>query len=180
MKGSVLGRRYADALLGLGIKSGQAEAYGRQLAAAADLLGVAETRKVLLSPLYDAALKTSLLDTAQRELQLALPVANLLRLMLDKRRLGLLGEVAAAYQELLDKHLGRVQATVVSAVPLDNASLARLRVMLQKKIGQRIQLSARTDPKILGGLRVEVGSKVYDITVANHLARLREQLKRVQ
>jgi len=178
MKSSVLGRRYAGALIDIGIKDGRAEQYGGQLEAAAALLGEGEVSKTLLSPLFADAFKLELIDTAVQELKLDAPVANLLRLMLEKRRLGIIGDVAAGYGDLLDQQLGRTRATVVSAVPLDGASLARLRVLMQRKIGKRVEVTTRTDPSVIGGLRVDVGSKVYDATLVNHLARLRERLKR--
>jgi F-type H+-transporting ATPase subunit delta len=176
MKSSVLGRRYAGALLDHGVKDNQAETYGEQLAAAAQVLGEGPAKKALASPLYDLEFKRRLIDQTAAGLRLAAPVANFLRLLADKRRVRYLSDIAAAYRELLDAHLGLVRATVVSAVPLDGASLARLRVLLQKKVGRRVELAAQTDPTVLGGLRVHVGSKVYDATIANHLWRLRETL----
>jgi F-type H+-transporting ATPase subunit delta len=178
MKSTMLGRRYAGALLDLGAKDGQAEAYGDQLAAVAEILGAGEAKKALTSPLYGEPFKRALIDQTARQAALLAPVANLLRVLLDAGRIGLLAEIATAYRELLDEHLGISRATVVSAVPLDSAAQARLRVLLQKKAGRRVELAARTDPSVLGGLRVHVGSKVYDATIANHLARLRESLKR--
>ena len=115
----------------------------------------------------------------ERELKLAKPVANLLRLLLDKGRITILPDVTDSYGELLDRHAGRTRAVAVAASPLDGAVLGRLRVVLQKKMGQKVELTARVDPTVIGGLRVEVGSKVYDATVANHLARLRERLNQV-
>jgi F-type H+-transporting ATPase subunit delta len=179
MRGSVLGRRYAAALLDLGVSDGRAEPYGEQLHAATDALVGAGALKVLASPLFDAQAKAGLLDTVERELQLTKPVANLLRLLLDKRRIKLLPEVNESYRELLDRHAGRTRAVAIAAAPLDSAVLGRLRMILQMKIGKKVELTARTDASVIGGLRVEVGAKVYDATVANHLARLRERLNKV-
>lgn len=177
MKGSVLGRRYAGALLSIGVKDGKADDYGEQLNAAAESLGVGEPLKILLSPLFEAEFKQKLLNDVSSEMDLAPAVKNLLNLLLDKHRFVLLASVAESYQDLLDQHLNRIQALVVSAVPLDQATLARMRVLLQRKLGQKIVLTARTDPAVIGGLRIEVGSKVYDATLADHLFRINELLK---
>jgi F-type H+-transporting ATPase subunit delta len=177
MRSTVLGRRYAGALLGLGVHDGNAAAYGDQLAAAASALGMGDVRKAMDSPLYDNEFKQKLVGETAGALHLAPAVANLLRLLLDKRRFGILADIAQSYRDLLDEHTGLVRATVVSAVPLDSAGLARLRVLLQRKVGRRVELTPQTDPSVLGGLRVHVGPKVYDATIASHLARLRETLK---
>jgi len=177
MRGSVLGRRYAGALLDLGIKQGKAEAWGEELTRAVQILAAPDTLKALASPLYPAEFKKSLIDRAAAELKLSPAVANLLRFMLDKRRIGLILDALDSYREMLDEHTGRASATVTSAVPLDGAALARLRVLLQRKLGRRIELTAQTDPQVLGGLRLDISSKVYDATLSNHLARLRENMK---
>lgn len=179
MSGSVLGRRYAGALLGIGVQDGKADTYGEQLALAAAVLGEPATLKVLLSPLYGMDFKQTVLGKAIAQLQPAPAVANLLRLLYDKHRLELLSEVASSYRELVDEQAGRVQATVISAVDLDGASLGRLRVLLQKKVGKKVELTQQTDPAVIGGLRISVGSKVYDSTIVNHLGKLRESLKHI-
>jgi F-type H+-transporting ATPase subunit delta len=179
MKGSVLGRRYAAALLSLGEQDGRTEPYGEQLRAATAALTAAGALKALASPLYEARRKSAVLETLERELQLAEPVAHLLRLMLDKRRIKLLPEVNESYRDLLDQFAGRTRAEAITAVPLDSASIGRLRMILHLKLGKKVELAARTDPAVIGGLRVEIGSQVYDATVANHLARLRERLTKV-
>ncbi|NLH47955.1 MAG: ATP synthase F1 subunit delta [Myxococcales bacterium] len=177
MSSNVLGRRYAGALLDLGIRDGHAEPYSGQLEAAAAALGAGPAKKVLTSPLYDLEFKKKLIDQVTGPLGLAAPVANLLRLLLDKHRIGFLTDIAASYRELLDGYLGLMRATVYTAVPLDGAALGRLRVLLQRKMGHRVELTAKTDPAIIGGLRVHVGSKVFDMTITNHLSRLRGMLK---
>ncbi|MDP8222811.1 MAG: ATP synthase F1 subunit delta [Candidatus Lernaella stagnicola] len=177
MSANVLGRRYAGALLDLGVKNAKADLYGRQLAAAAEVLGDPAVKKALSSPLFDAKFKREIIDQAAHELQLSPTVKNFLRLLIDKRRITILQAITAKYAELLDEHNGIARATVCSAVELDTAALARLRVLLQRKVGRRIELTAHTDPSVVGGLRVQVGSKVYDATIASHLRRLREKLK---
>jgi len=179
MSGSVLGRRYAGALLDIGVKDAKADTYGEQLAQAAAVLGEPATLKVLLSPLYALDFKHKLLADTIAQLRPAPAVANLLRLLYDKHRLGLLPEVASSYRELVDEQAGRLQATVTSAVDLDGASLGRLRVLLQKKVGKKVELTQQTDPAVIGGLRISVGSKVYDSTIVNHLAKMREGLKHI-
>jgi len=177
MKGSMLSRRYAGALLDIALRDKQSEPYGAQLSAAAEVLGDGLARKALTRPLYDTAFKKQLITQTAAELKLARTVANFLHLLLDKQRIEILTDIAASYREMLDQVLGISRVAVDSAVPLDEADLGRLKVLLEKKLGRRVEMTAQTDPGLLGGLRVHVGSKVYDATLANHLTRLRETLK---
>jgi F-type H+-transporting ATPase subunit delta len=102
--------------------------------------------------------------------------ANFLGLILEKRRLVHLEEIALAYEELADERLGRGKATVTSAAPLPEPMLEELKVRLRRATGKEIYLEARVDPAILGGLVAQVGSTVYDGSLRTRLRRMREQL----
>lgn len=177
MKGSMLSRRYAGALLDIALRDRQSEPYGEQLHAAAEVLGGGPVRKALTSPLYDVAFKKKLIAQTAEALKLAKPVTHFLHLLLDKQRIDILADIDASYREMLDQVLGISRVSVRSAVSLDQAEVSRLKVLLEKKLGRRVELTAGVEPELLGGLQVHVGSKVYDATLASHLTRLRETLK---
>lgn len=67
-------------------------------------------------------------------------------------------------------------ATVTVAAPLDDAQRARLQKALAKQYGGSIRINAIVDPRIIGGMRVQVGDEIIDGTIANRIADLRLQL----
>lgn len=68
-------------------------------------------------------------------------------------------------------------AEVVSALPLDEKEQAAIRADLQKKIGSQAEVAFRVDPAILGGLKIRVGDRVIDGTMAGRLAGLRQAMR---
>jgi F-type H+-transporting ATPase subunit b len=68
-------------------------------------------------------------------------------------------------------------AEVVSALPLSEKEQASIRGDLQKKIGPQAEVAFRVDPAILGGLKVRVGDRVIDGTVAGRLDGLRQAMR---
>lgn len=80
------------------------------------------------------------------------------------------------YTRLARLELERRHAIVDSAIPLDEAHAASLRRELAAKFGDDLTFEFRTNPALLGGLRIQVGSDVWDGTVSNRLHLLSQQL----
>jgi F-type H+-transporting ATPase subunit delta len=97
---------------------------------------------------------------------------RLLDLMADRGRLDLLGAVAEAYREELDVRRGVVTAQAVSAQPLSDGQ----RQALALALGGNVDLRARVDPAVLGGVLLRIGGLTFDGTVRARLAALRRRL----
>jgi F-type H+-transporting ATPase subunit delta len=68
------------------------------------------------------------------------------------------------------------RAIVESATPLDATMQSNLKASLSKKYGRELSLEFETKPELLGGIRVKVGSDVWDGTVKARLEALKAQL----
>jgi F-type H+-transporting ATPase subunit delta len=84
-------------------------------------------------------------------------------------------EVADAYWRLVRLEVERNRAIVQSAVALDDAEKARLSADLRKKYGPQVTPEFSVQPELLGGMKIRVGSDVWDGSVKNRLERLSEQ-----
>ena len=76
------------------------------------------------------------------------------------------------------KHLVKLQqvrqtAKIESAAPLPPELLARVRASVEKTYGAEIATSFGEDSDLIGGLRIQVGSDVYDGSVQSRLAVLK-------
>jgi F-type H+-transporting ATPase subunit delta len=90
-------------------------------------------------------------------------------------RLGLLGEVAAAYSDLANASQGVVAAAVVSAVPLAPAQRKALEQALAGQASS-IELTSEVEPGLVGGLVIRMAGRTYDGSVRTRLAALRRRL----
>jgi len=84
-------------------------------------------------------------------------------------------EVADAYWRLVRLEVEKSRAVVHSSVALDEATRARLSADLKKKYGPQVSPEFSVDPALLGGMKIRVGSDVWDGSVKNRLERLSEQ-----
>jgi F-type H+-transporting ATPase subunit delta len=84
-------------------------------------------------------------------------------------------EVAEAYWRLVRLEVEKNRAIVQSAVVLDEPTKTGLVTDLKKKYGPQITTEFSVEPALLGGVKIRVGSDVWDGSVKNRLERLSEQ-----
>jgi F-type H+-transporting ATPase subunit delta len=101
---------------------------------------------------------------------------NLARLLVQKGRIAMAGQVRDEYQRLLDEHRGIVQALVLTAVPLSDDEERAVAQRLRELTGKEIVLERQVDPEILGGLVARVGDRLIDGSTRTRLLALRRQL----
>ena len=168
---------YVDALLAVAGSPGAAaallpdlDAFGRAMDTAPDL------REVLRNPAVERARKADLLAAVTAKLGAAPLAARLLGVLLVNRRLPHLHEVIAAVRERLDRDENVVEAHVRAARPLADAEAEAIRKSLEGRTRRTVRLRTETDPALLGGFVVRIGSEVYDASLATRLARVRAAL----
>lgn len=101
---------------------------------------------------------------------------RLMKLMVDKGRVYYMQKTLEDFVRLAEDSMGIEHAVVLSARPLREADLTRIRNALQAKHGKKIVLENRVDPSVIAGIKVTVGSNVTDATMKNRIDSMRETL----
>jgi F-type H+-transporting ATPase subunit delta len=136
----------------------------------------AELRSVLLSPAVAPVKKRAVLRRFADSLSLSRLVSNFLLVLVDRRRIGTLDEIAAAFEVALDERMGFVRADVVSASPLTETQKGELQEALSRVAGKKVRCEFAVDPNLIGGVVARIGSKVYDGSVRTQLEVLHQRL----
>jgi F-type H+-transporting ATPase subunit delta len=173
-----IARRYAKALFDLAVEQNQVEPWAQSLLSLKKAVeGSPELRQVLQNPVYTREQRHGLAAELARAAQLGPDPANLLKLLADRNRLAYLSGIADTFGRLADDKLGRVRATVTSAVPMEAAAVAALEHKLAAATRAQVVLERAVDPALLGGAVAQVGSFVYDGSLRSQLEDLRRTLK---
>jgi len=98
-------------------------------------------------------------------------------LLASKRRLFALADIIRAYDGLVARLRGEMSAEVTSARPLSDEETAALKAVLKEKLSREIRLEAKTDPSLLGGLIVKVGSRMIDSSLRTKLEGMRMAMR---
>jgi F-type H+-transporting ATPase subunit delta len=85
-------------------------------------------------------------------------------------------QVLEAYQRLLRLEVEKRTATIETATALPRDAAAPILANLKRKYGSDLTGRFVVNPELLGGMRIRVGSDVWDSSVRNRLHRLQQQL----
>jgi F-type H+-transporting ATPase subunit delta len=77
-----------------------------------------------------------------------------------------------AYHHRIALELAKSRAEVEHAGPVTDATLKQIEAAMTKRYARPVVATAKPNPKLLAGLRVRVGSDVYESSVAGQLAKL--------
>ena len=178
-KSTDVGARYAQALFDLA-KSG-----GRLAAVESDLKSFklmrresADLRRLLSSPAFSAEDKTKALMAVAEAAKFDDTTRKFLGLMAHNRRSGEIVHAIVAFEALAAAERGVASAEVTTAVKLTAAQEKGLKAALALALGKDPEIETVVDPSILGGLKVRVGSRLYDASLRSKLDSLRFALKR--
>ncbi|HXV74220.1 MAG TPA: ATP synthase F1 subunit delta [Sphingomonadales bacterium] len=178
MTASGLEGRYALALFALAEEEGALEAVEKDCQGLAVL--AAENRDFaafIKNPLLNAAAKGEAAAVLAADLKLHALTGKFLGVLAENRRLAALPKILAAFAALLAAERGETTAFVTSAEALTGAQEKEIAAHLEKALGKKPAIETRIDADLLGGLKVQVGSKVIDGSLKAGLAALTLQMK---
>ena len=134
-----------------------------------------ELYNLIVSPKLSAEKRTNLINEVFKD---ANPfVVNTLQLMAERKRMDEVGSLADEFVALSNNAQGIEDAKVYSTRPLTEEERASISSVFAEKIGKRsLRIENIIDPSLIGGLRLQIGNRIYDSSVSTKLARLQRQL----
>jgi F-type H+-transporting ATPase subunit delta len=172
---SVVDRVYARALFEAAQEKGRLEPVRDQLeqvvTAAAE---VPELRELLRNPQLDPRARAAALEDVLAggdEL-----LRNFLLVLVDKGRIGALELIAQEFERLVAEAEGVLSAELTTAIELSDDDERRLLKQIEDASGRKVEATRQVDPKLIGGIVLQVGSRRLDASVLGRLDRLRRAL----
>jgi F-type H+-transporting ATPase subunit delta len=167
-------RRYAEAAYLIALEAKREDAWRDGLQSIAELFGDPAAQRFFADGSVRAEAKQELVEKSLAGLDK--DVLNLARLLLRRGRTALGPQIAQAYQEILDRAKGISQATVTSAVPLNQGELAAVERKLEELTGGAVVVQTAVDENILGGLIVRIGDRLIDGSTRSRLVALKQRV----
>ena len=175
MREDTVAANYAETLFELAGRHEGVEAFGVGVNAVAALMEDRSVREFLVTPRVSAGDKKAVLG---RALEGVVPrmLLRFLQVVIDKGRQRLIPAIAAAYREMLERHLGRRHMEVTVARAFSSVEEEDLVGQLSSATGATVIPHMKVRPGILGGIVIREGDTVYDGSVKRQLDAMRRRL----
>jgi len=178
-KATDVGVRYAQALFDLAKDQGEVAAVEADLRSLRAMRAESTDLRVLIaSPTYDAETKGKALAAIAEAAGFSATTRKFLGFVASNRRASAIPAMITAFVRIAADYRGAVSAEVTTALPLTAAQVAALGASLRTALGKDPEIETKVDPAILGGLKVRVGSRLYDASLKSRLDSLKFALKR--
>jgi len=175
MSNGILARPYARAAFALAGEGKDLAGWSERLALLAQVAADERVAAALTSPRLTRDQRAELL-IAICDQQLDDATRNLVRLLAENGRIGLLADIAAQFESLRAEAEGRVDAYVVSATSLSKDQQQRIAAGLKKRLEREIRLHCEVDESLVGGAVIRAGDLVIDGSLRGRLQRLSSRL----
>lgn len=135
-----------------------------------------ELQDALNSPAIPFSAKRKIIEGLEERLSLSRPVVNFLLVILENNRIKKFADFVLAYEEVVDQRSGVVKVDVYSPHVLEPSIQERLNQALSSLTGSQVKLKYNVDGALIGGLKLRVGSQVFDGSIQTQLEQIRRQL----
>ena len=177
MNGSRAAIRYAKAILSFALEQQKEVEVNNDMLLVVNTIQDSKELQLLLS---SPVLKTELKKAALKEIfagKTSPLTIGLINLLIDNKRLPILGEVAKKYNVIYDSLKGIEVAKVTTAIPLTEELNQQVLRKVIEITGKQATIESIINPDIIGGLILRIGDIQYDASVANKLQVLKRQFE---
>ena len=171
--------RYATALFELALDNKAVDAIKKDLEQFDALVaGSADLNRLVCSPAFDADEQLKALSAILEKVGITGLTANFLKVITANRRLFAVRHMIRGYRALVARHKGEVAAQVIVAEKLSDSNLEALKDVLKTVTGSKdVDLDVNIEPAIIGGLVVQVGSRMVDSSLRTKLNSIKLAMK---
>jgi len=163
-----IARPYAEAVFRLARDKGNLSAWSDMLALIEAVVVESRVEACVSNPNVSARqLEDLILGVAGDRLDGA--GRNLVQVLVQNDRIGLVPEIRVLYEALRREHEGVIEVRIYSALPLSDEQTARLVARLEASHKRKVRAAVEVDKNLIGGVRIVVGDKVLDATVRGKL-----------
>ena len=138
-----------------------------------------DLQRLISSPIFGHDEQAAAIAAVAEKAKLSDLTKGFLGLVAQNRRLGQLAAIISAFEALAASRRGEITGRVVSATPLGEGQAEALESSLAKAMGQQVTLQTSVDESLIGGLTVQVGSRMVDSSLRTKIRNLEVAMKGV-
>ena len=170
-----IARPYAEAAFAAAVDQNSLPAWSDAIGRLSQVVEALQKFDVFGNPRYNASQTAGIVADAAGALNAE--QRNFVNLLADNERLPVLPEIAQMFTHLRHQRERVLEAEVSSAFVLSDAQAADIKKVLEDKYQQKVEITVKVDPELIGGVAIRIGDEVIDASVRGKLAQLGQALK---
>ena len=167
---SEISQRYALALYDLSKENNQTEEFVSNIKEFMKAFNSNESLRLFVkNPTYSVEDQISVFDKILAQIKANKMVKNFFSLLIIKKRIFFVDQVAEKFLNLISIKKGELTLNIVSAKKLEDNEILDLEKEISSNLKSKIKLNCKTDPSLIGGLVLQIGSLMIDTSLKNKL-----------
>ena len=177
MSNRLIAQRYAKALAGTVDNIDSLVKIQGELAAVVSAVDASsDLRRLISYPLFTPTQKAKVLNDILVTSGASATVCNFFSVVARATRLNLIHELSSVFDEIVNERMGVVEASVQTAEPMSESQFMVLTRVLSNLTGKKVRINWYQDCSIIGGVKIQIGSKIYDASVKGQLSLIKAKL----
>lgn len=174
---SLVAKRYSEAFFSLALDKNKVSEYKEDLKLVLDTFkGVDSIDLFFASEKITKQEKKDLIEKSFNE-KISVDAKNLLKLLIDKGRMGYITEIAEDYFHLANENLNICEGLIESVRPIDETRIKELETLLAKN-GQTVVLKQKINKSLISGFRITLNNEVIDGSMKSKIDQMQDLLSR--
>ena len=174
---SLVAKRYSEAFFSLALDKNKVSEYKEDLKLVLDTFkGVDSIDLFFASEKITNQEKKDLIEKSFNE-KISVDAKNLLKLLVDKGRMGYITEIAEDYFHLANENLNICEGLIESVRPIDETRIKELETLLAKN-GQTVVLKQKINKSLISGFRITLNNEVIDGSMKSKIDQMQDLLSR--
>ena len=178
MKDNSAARKYATAFFEQALAKNELRACQQGLEEIARVARLRESLgRVLGHPFIAIDEKKKIMKTALGEYSTP-ALERFLSLLIEKKRFGIIQGIAAAFQDLVDRHQNIQPVRIKTALPMTDVQQQTLEKKLSAWLKSSVRMDVVVDPQLIGGIIIQTRDRESDQSVRGELRQMLQQLSK--
>ena len=179
MSNNTIARRYAGAFFSY-INANHASSAAKiweELSALASLCSTSsDFASVVKNPTISYDEKLAIFAALKKSGKISDELYKFIAVLIEKKRLILLVDIDKSVKEFIMEAENKIEAEAIFVEAASDAVKKELVKRLEHLTGKTIVLKDKIDPSVIGGVKVKLGSRLYDATIKGQLDKLKTSL----
>ena len=173
--------RYATALYELADESKSVDTVLKDLERFAALIeGSGDLERLVKSPVFTSEQQLGAISAILDKANISGLAGNFLKLAAQNRRLFAIERMIGAFRAIVAAKRGELTAQVTVAEPLNEAHTKAVKDALREITDKDVRINVKIDPSIIGGIIVQLGSRMVDASLKTKLSAIQLAMKEVR